>query len=395
MSHVDEGTLHAYADGELTSRQQTEVEAHLSLCADCQARLEEARAAIGRASELLAELEPGPMHAPAWREMEERASARAREAPRRSWLKPSLAAAAMIAIAFGIGWFSRASLYDAALRPELTSSAPAAWMPAAGDKPSPQSVVRQSEARNRAIEADVPNELTLTEQAEVGEAGGRAKTEGGVDRAAQTAAAKSVPAGEAAREADRLEPPAEEQPVPVIEPAEPPADLRQRELEAAQQRRDEPQPSPALPERVQSELERSRAALSAFRPQTLTDEAKREFAVAVQLDEAAIWLGARVRTLPDLELVGAEVVPGSVIEEGVPGLPAVRLSYRDATGQSIILDQQWLGGQAGFAEPEVPAFLMKPNGQRAYRWDDEGGYRLILRGTISSDSLRALAGRLN
>ncbi len=73
----------------------------------------------------------------------------------------------------------------------------------------------------------------------------------------------------------------------------------------------------------------------------------------------------------------------------------MRLTYRDATGQSIILEQQWLGVRAvGGAEAGLPSLLLDPSGQRAYRWNDERGYRLILRGTISGDSLRALAGRL-
>ncbi len=145
------------------------------------------------------------------------------------------------------------------------------------------------------------------------------------------------------------------------------------------------------------ELEELRVpAVQGFRAQTLADQVERQkFAFSVQLEDAAVWLGAGVRTLPDLELVAAEVAPGSTIDGAVPGLPAVRLSYRDATGQSIILDQQWLGDRAGGgAEAGLPSLLVDPSGQRAYRWNDERGYRLILRGTISGDSLRALAARI-
>ncbi len=400
MSHVDEGTLHAYADGELASRQHAEVEEHLSLCAECRARLEEARAATGRAAELLAELEPGPVHAPAWREIEERASARARAAPRRSWIKPSLAAAAVIVVAFGLGWFSRASWAPIAERSGAMMDRPTAETPAPGrDEAFAVTEPSAPEALNRSIGEGDPSQAVVTERGELRETGrGQTGAEAEEERAKdpdRAAAAKSVAAAGAEREADRVERPAERQQVPAAEPEEPPADVRLREpLEAARARRDQPQPSAALAERVQAQLEDSRPALTGLRAQT-TDELKQQLAVPVQLEEAALWLGAGVRTLPDLELVGAEVAPGSVIEGAVPGRPAVRLSYRDATGQSIVLDQQWLGEGAASAEAALPSLLVDPSGQRAYRWTDERGYRLILRGTISGDSLRALAGRLN
>ena len=41
MSHVDEGTLHAYLDGELPSVERTALEAHLADCATCRANLAE------------------------------------------------------------------------------------------------------------------------------------------------------------------------------------------------------------------------------------------------------------------------------------------------------------------------------------------------------------------
>jgi hypothetical protein len=396
MSHLDEGTLHAYADGELASRRHAEVEEHLSLCAECRARLEAARSATGRATELLAELEPEPVHAPAWREIEDRASARARVTPRRSWLKPSLAAAAMIVVAFGLGWFSRASWAPVGALPLATTDRPAEATPMAdrdeGLVPTEQAA---PEAASRLAGERDPNRSVVTEPREVGEAGrGQAAAEAEEVRAKEpeAAAAKSVAGAEG--EADRVEPLAEEQQVRAAEPAAPPADLRLRgQLRAARERRDQPQPSAAEAERVQAQLEDSQPTLSEFRTQT-TDELKRQLAVPVQLAQAAVWLGAPVRTLPELELVAAEVAPGSVIEGAVPGRPAVRLSYRDATGQSIVLDQQWLGDGAALYEGEAPSMLVEPSGWRAYRWIDERGYRMVLRGTISGDSLRALAGRL-
>ena len=53
MSHVDEGTLHAYLDGELPSTERAALEAHLAQCASCRATLTEERALLERASALL------------------------------------------------------------------------------------------------------------------------------------------------------------------------------------------------------------------------------------------------------------------------------------------------------------------------------------------------------
>ncbi len=404
MSHVDEGTLHAYADGELLARQHAEVEAHLSVCAECRARLAEARVATGRAAQLLAQLEPGPVRAPSWRELEERASARGREAPRRSWIKPSLAMAATIVIAFGVGWFSRASWVEVAARPDLTSRGVATQAPAV-DRVEPLREAESpaaDEALNRGAGADQPgpegvSDPSAVAQRQPGQAPGEAE-------AAESQVAGRAAVGKAARteEADVSVVPTtfEESRAaePAAAPTEPPADLRQRrQLEADRARRDEAQPRAALAERAPVEVEEFRVpAVQGFRAQTLADQVERQkFAFSVQLEDAAVWLGADVRTLPDLQLVAAEVAPGSTIDGAVPVLPAVRLTYRDATGQSIILDQQWLGGRAGGgAEAGLPSLLVDPSGQRAYRWNDERGYRLILRGTISGDSLRALAGRL-
>ena len=100
MSHVDDGTLHAYLDGELTPVEVGQLESHLAGCAGCRARLDEARVLIERAARLLGvAVPPGPEHAapplhqlrqppPAWRR-----------------LRVPLAWAATIVLALGLGWY--------------------------------------------------------------------------------------------------------------------------------------------------------------------------------------------------------------------------------------------------------------------------------------------------
>src|ERR1051325_10141148 len=60
MSHVDEGTLHAYLDGELSSSERAAVDAHLGQCGECRAALAEERALLERASALLGSAPPRP-----------------------------------------------------------------------------------------------------------------------------------------------------------------------------------------------------------------------------------------------------------------------------------------------------------------------------------------------
>ncbi len=58
MSHVDDGTLNALLDGEISGAEARVVETHLAACAECRGRFEEARAFLAEAGELLSMLGP-------------------------------------------------------------------------------------------------------------------------------------------------------------------------------------------------------------------------------------------------------------------------------------------------------------------------------------------------
>jgi Putative zinc-finger len=101
MPHVDEGTLHAYLDGELSPSERTAVDAHLAQCASCAAQLIEERALIERASAVLGGARPADRAAPPLQELTQR--------PRRSGrilgVRAPLAWAATVILALGIGYY--------------------------------------------------------------------------------------------------------------------------------------------------------------------------------------------------------------------------------------------------------------------------------------------------
>ena len=105
MSHVDDGELTAYADGAypVSDPVALRISEHLSTCGNCRTRLEQSETLRARASEILALATPLEVTAPAFETL--RTHARATTNPRRTM--SSLAYAATIIVALGLGWFGR------------------------------------------------------------------------------------------------------------------------------------------------------------------------------------------------------------------------------------------------------------------------------------------------
>jgi hypothetical protein len=100
MSHVDEGTIHAYIDGELPALERAAFDAHIEECATCRARLGEERALAQRASQLLSVVRPQERPAPPLDQL--------RVSHRSLWgVRMPFAWAASIALALSIGYYMR------------------------------------------------------------------------------------------------------------------------------------------------------------------------------------------------------------------------------------------------------------------------------------------------
>src|SRR6266446_1305810 len=132
MSHVDEGTLHAYLDRELPSAERATLEAHLAGCATCRANLTEERGLRERANAVLGSARPAERPAPPLEQLR-------REPQRSPWrVRRSFAWAASIALALGLGYYMRSP-----------SASPVASVP-----PAPARPVAMAQNRAAATEED-------------------------------------------------------------------------------------------------------------------------------------------------------------------------------------------------------------------------------------------------
>ena len=60
MQHLDEGTIHAWIDGELSPEQGDEITAHVAECPECAAMVAEARGLVAASTRILTALDDVP-----------------------------------------------------------------------------------------------------------------------------------------------------------------------------------------------------------------------------------------------------------------------------------------------------------------------------------------------
>ncbi len=135
--HLEEGVLHGLLDGEISAAELAPVNAHLAGCAECRARLEEARAFRDEAERLVSAIEvPADVSPPA--------DVVAIRRPRRVPLR-TMAYAATLVAALGLGYGARGWVGE-----------PEAVRPARSDSPAEQRATPEADESGRALDQSRP-----------------------------------------------------------------------------------------------------------------------------------------------------------------------------------------------------------------------------------------------
>jgi len=150
MSHVDDGQLHAYLDAELPQAEAWRLEAHLGECPACRGRLEEQRALIARAGELLALAAPPARDVPP---LSFRPGDAQPPPPARWPARLPLAWAATVVLALAAGWYLRGESPIAPAPPDRRAAAANAAAPRETARTVPPSPRQAPEPKTLAQQA--------------------------------------------------------------------------------------------------------------------------------------------------------------------------------------------------------------------------------------------------
>lgn len=282
MSHVDEGALHAYLDGELSPAERVELEAHLAGCVPCRTRLHDERALVQRAGELLARALPPERAAPPLQQLERRRTRRSLGIPL-SW-------AASVILAVGVGYYMRGS-------DDFVSR-----------ESSEQLAVSANERKDSAPAAPSAGAGSADSRAVIGRVSAPPP---------QVAAARTEPvdAAAAATVEEREEQPARNQALVPPPAADVIATRQQAPLRAVSPREAAPAPAPAMPS-VAAGVEgaqRVQARLAVRRDQVTTE-----------------W--PIIRRASARDLLGADLV-------GIPGLVVRQIRSSPANDGTVLVEQ--------------------------------------------------------
>lgn len=381
MSHVDEGTLHAYLDGELEIVQPgatAALEAHVAACDECRARLEDERRIRDRAHAILGHAAPAALDVPPFDVVLRRArgdttdgGAAPTSRPRRPFIP--LAWAASIALALGAGWWAREMALapeDAAFRVETMDQEAAT-----GTAPVPPPVAAAPQALSAgsaATQADAstkPSDATqagpaAAREAEPALAAGRAEDVSIAPTALQRGAIAATHARQRADSAERAR---------VSAFAPPPA---------------------ADSGGVAAEPELPTLKVTTTVHAAAVTAAEAVAWSAVDRSEAERRLGGKLLLAEGLEVASIEVADSA-------GLPLARSRQTIAPG--VVLEllqrpaQRAVVAESAVEEAAAPRRLTPaaaPDASRAELVLERNGFLLTLRAGVSQDSLRALAARL-
>jgi hypothetical protein len=396
--HLDEGTLHAFIDGELDSDQQADVERHLAECTECSRNADETRSLLLDADELIERLDPPPfVMLPEGRSMGTgnrlepvvlippepetprpgpgrpyRAPAQKR--PKRPFAPPragrAAAMAAGLAGVLGIGYLLTRGGEDAARDVQLATA----------EAPSQPTMSRFE--RDAAPE---PETSAAAAAPETTEAAAGLADDSAVDAAvpqtpepdpeARQLAARDEP--EQAPRRREAPPPSQPSPAEVAAARQAAANLAAREAE-----RDVAARTQAILEETAVESSPRAGAAAAAAPDPVSALERRAGVYSrIGLDEARRMLGSPAHAILDLRPQFVGLAPSSGVPGADPGRPLVRVVYLDPSQRLIMLDQQ---RQSGDLPPSTDNLIVMAR----------GGVRLWLHGAVPAATLRDLAQRV-
>lgn len=409
MPHLDDGVLNALLDGELTAAEQQEADAHLRTCDACAARLDEFRALMGEADDLITAIEVPPLAA----------RPTGGGSPHRFNYRP-LAWAATIVLAVGLGYAANDVMHPpraiapgtVALGEETPASAIAPSDAAEATGTAPERGSGQRAAAPPAVPAPTPGARVTADRLKAAQAepGQEAVTSRLKDEAVGAVANQVAPSLEEAREAT---------PNAVVAAA---GDAREGKAASARDSGTLPPADPAVQGTVSAEADQA-AMGNAFRRQAPAERITQAMAPAspgivirggridatgglssagfrrATMEEAVRTLGGVIRLVDGLAPDHVEI--GGSDSTGLDrGPETVRVVYLNPDGTTLLLDQSRTG-RNGTALPRdrVSASASRESRQspsrRTISWTDPQGFALSLSGTVSADSLARLQERVH
>ena len=330
MQHPDEGTIHAWIDGELSQEDATALETHLAECAECSASAAEARGLVAASSRIVSALDivPGGV-IPAAR------------AKRRPWYAGAqFRAAAAIAIVAGASMLVMRDQKEATMDSVRTVAAP------------PQPAV---EADNPLAQTAAPTSTTPTANAPAEAAKDLAKEK------AATTQSRERQEGQATRRVAESPPSAD-----VAASAPPP---------------------PAMA--VAAPLARSAAdeATSAKAGKAERDSAQRRFNT---LSDAAVVTGVATESVPALKELRSDssTTVRETTYEAWPGIQVVLTDAAPVTMRKSTAQRAGVGAAAGAAS--APRAALNEARINSISWTDRRGHAMTLRGPVSKEQLESI-----
>ena len=401
MQHLDDGTIHALLDGELSTEEAEALGEHVRYCAACADRLAEERLIQSEAERMIAELDapaPAAAEAPIAPGNEALEPPLAPEQPRysgppvvlipereyeRSRIPRLLGWAATLIVAAGAGWFAsvaRESAPPPVMLPEIEGAPAGAFAVdsssgfADSDAMAKMAVPADSGAAGASatLQADTSNSAPLIVE----------ESESERDPAAVPATPPPAPveARDDSRQDTPPRPPAQaarQRAAAESEVAQ--SDELRREAAAVRAQPPAPAPAPAVTGAAAARVPSSPSTPSALEQQS-------QIRMRIGLDETQRMLGSGLHVIEGLQQQFVGLVDGGLVAGANPNAPVVRVVYLDDQRRPIYLDQQRLDGarrQMGLARDTVPPDWVK------------GDVWLSLKGSgLSASELAELARRV-